>query len=143
MKNNVRLIYLGRVKKVSRAIRKANEILSDPEFYSLIRDYKKFGEDLSPEVIASLMERNNHEIIVHVSYLMPIKIASTRSASRITLSYWNMSKDLPVAVNAIIHETVNAIDHLHAALNKENEQMYHRRETAPWVIGAIAEIMVK
>jgi hypothetical protein len=143
MKNNVRLIYLGRVKKIRKAVRKANEILGDPEFYNLIRDYKKFGEDLSPEVIASLMEKNNHEIIVRVSYLMPIKVASTRSAASITLSYWNMSNDLAVAVNAIIHETVNAIDHLHAALNKESVNQYHRRETAPWVIGAIAEIMVK
>lgn len=143
MGNNVRLIYLGRVKKVRLAVRKANEILSDPEFYGLIRDYKKFGEDLPPDVIANLMEGNNHEIIVRVSFFMPIKIASTSSASSIKLSYWNMSKDLPVAVNAIIHETVRAIDHLHSALHTKHSEQYHDGQTAPWVIGAIAEIMVR
>lgn len=145
MNSNVRLIYLGRVKKIRLAVRKANEILNDPGFYSLIRDYKKFGEDLPPEVIAGLMEENNHEIIVRVSFLMPISVASTRSASSITLSYWNMSSDLPVAVNTIIHETVKAIDYLHSALHsKRNTIDYnHEGQTAPWVIGAIAEIMVK
>lgn len=145
MNSNVRLIYLGRIKKIRMAVRKANEILNDPEFYNLIRDYKKFGEDLPPEVIAQLMEENNHEIVVRVSFLMPIRVASTRSASTIRLSYWNMSNDLPVAVNTIIHETVKAMDYLHSALHNKRDMMIHNHEgqTAPWVIGAIAEIMVK
>ncbi len=142
MENNVRLIYLGRIKKIRGAVRKANEILADPEFYEQIRGYKKFDNtDLSPEVIAGMMEGNNHEIIISVSFLSFFTHASTGSSGRISLSYWNFSKDLPSAVNTLIHETVNAIDYLNS--NGYEKRSTFERPTAPWVIGAIAEIMVK
>ena len=139
----VRLIYLGQVKKVKAAVNKANEILSNPEFYDQIRGYKKFDNtDLSPEVIADLMEENNHEININVGFLMLTSSAAVTSSSNILISYWNFSKDLPSAVNTLIHETVNAMDRLHSVIQQrplENKP----RPTAPWVIGAIAEIMVK
>lgn len=141
--HNVRLVYSGRIKKVCQAICKANEILNDPEFYELIRDYKKFGEDLPPEVIAGLMEQNNHVIRVRVNYLMPFSVAYIHSASSVRISYWNFSGDLPTGVNTMIHETVRAISHLHPSLQGKDSQINSYGHTAPWVIGSIAEIMVK
>jgi hypothetical protein len=143
MENYVRLTYPGRVKKAKAAVDKANEILRNPEFYDQIRGYKKFDNtDLSPEVIANLMEERSHEIIVDLSFLMLMANASTHSPNRITLSFWNFSKDLPSAVNTLIHETVNAMDRLHSTI--QDKPMENKaRPTAPWVIGAIAEIMVK
>jgi hypothetical protein len=139
----VRLIYLGQVKKVRSAVNKANEILSNPEFYDQIRGYKKFDNtDLSPEVIADLMEENSHEINVSLSFLMLTSSATVTSSSNIMLSYWNFSKDLPSAVNTLIHETVNAMDRLHSVIQQKPMES-KPRPTAPWVIGAIAEIMVK
>ncbi len=143
MENYVRLIYLGRIKKARIAVAKANEILRNPEFYDQIRGYKKFDNtDLSPEVIATLMEERSHEIIVDLSFLMLMTNAATNASDRITLSYWNFSKDLPSAVNTLIHETVNAMDRLHSAIQDKPIEA-KTRPTAPWVIGAIAEIMVK
>lgn len=139
----VRLIYLGQVTKVRSAVNKANEILSNPEFYDQIRGYKKFDNtDLSPEVIADLMEENSHEININLSFLMLTSSAAVTSSSNITLSYWNFSKDLPSAVNTLIHETVNAMDRLHSLIQQKPMES-KPRPTAPWVIGAIAEIMVK
>lgn len=143
MDKYVRLLYPGKVRKARAAVDKANEILRNPEFYDQIRGYKKFDNtDLSPEVIATIMEEQSHVININLSYLMLTSNAHTHSSSRIHLSYWNFSNDLPSAVNTLIHETVNAVDRLHSMLHQK--PLEHKiRPTAPWVIGAIAEIMVK
>lgn len=143
MRKHVRLIYLGQVKKIKSAVDKANQILNNPEFYDQIRGYKKFDNtDLSPDVIADLMEENSHEIVIDLSFLMLTSSAVVTSSSHITVSYWNFSNDLPSAVNTLIHETVNAMDRLHCLI-RHRPMEPKPRPTAPWVIGAIAEIMVK
>lgn len=136
---NVHLVYTGRIEKVKRAVDRANEILKDPEFYGLIRDYRKFGEDLPPDLIAELMESRHHSIRISVDPLMPVDVATTRSASSIKLSYWNFPSELPAGVNTMVHETVKAVSLLH----QEHPNTDEHRQTAPWVIGSIAEIMVK
>ncbi|HOZ86536.1 MAG TPA: hypothetical protein PL029_02205 [Bacteroidia bacterium] len=142
MEKNVRLIYLGRIRKIRSAVRKANEILSDPEFYEQIKGYRKFNyTDLTPDEIASQMQENNHEIIVNVSFLSFFLPAYANSSNKIVLSFWNFSKDLPAAVNILIHETVNTIELMNN--NNRGNKYYNERAAAPWIIGAIAEVMVK
>ncbi len=142
MEKNVRLIYLGRIKKIRAAVRKANEILADPEFYDQIKGYRQFNyTDLTPDEIARQMQENNYEIIVQVSLLSFFLPAYTNSGNKIVVSYWNFSSDLPSAVNSLIHETVNAIDFLNH--HSKGMKYYNERAAAPWIIGAIAEVMVK
>jgi hypothetical protein len=138
---NVKLKYAGNFKRVKVAVEKANEILSSPEFYNQIKAYKKFdNSSLSPEIISRLMQESDHEIIVRVNWLIPV---SSTLYDRITVSGWDFSNNLATAVNNLIYETVNSIDCLYDILNND----HHHRETdtltAPWVIGAIAEVMVK
>lgn len=143
MEKHVRLVYPGTVRKAKEAVKKANEILGNPEFYDQIRGYRTFDTtDLSPEVIAGMMEDGDHRITVDLSVLILNTKAASSSPERITLSYWNFSTHLPSAVNTLIHETVNAMDRFrNQAKNKPLEN--RPQPTAPWVIGAIAEIMVK
>jgi len=138
---NVSLLYSGNLKKVSTAVKKANEILSSPQFYEQIRAYKKFDNSpLSPEIISRLMQDSGHEIQVSVNWIIPIV---NNKHNKISVSGWDFSSNLPTGVNNLIYETVNSIDCLYDILN--NESSDHRSSgslTAPWVIGAIAEVMV-
>lgn len=142
MEGNVRLIYQGRLKTIRAAVRKANEILENPEFYEQIKGYRKFNyTDLSPEEIARVMQENHYEISVSVSMFSFFLPAHIDSENRIIVSYWNFSKNLPAAVNILIHETVNAVDLMNN--NVKGDKYYNERAAAPWIIGAIAEVMVK
>lgn len=142
MKKNVHLTYSGKIRKIKAAVDKTNEILASPQFYDQIRAYKKFDNSaLSPEIIARLMQESNHEIIVKVNSLIPP--VSATHYNKITLWHWDFSNNLGHGVNLLIHETVNAIDCLYDILNNENGTRSQDNLTAPWIIGAIAEVMVK
>ena len=145
MKKNVKLLYDGKIRKVRIAVNKANEILADPEFYNQIRAYTKFNEnDLSPDAVSKLMEESEHRILVNVSFVMPIASAQTMNHDEIRVSYWNFNKALPAGVNTLVHHTVNAIDIFNAIKNNNRlRKKFPEGNSAPWVIGAIAEIMVK
>jgi hypothetical protein len=137
---NVSLNYAGNLKKVKSAVSKANEILSSADFYNQIRAYKKFDNSaLSPEIIARLMQESGHEISVYVNWVI---VSPNTKFDRITLSGWDFSSNLASGVNTIIYETVNSIDSLYNILNNDHEH-HPDRQTASWVIGAIAEVMVK
>ena len=137
---HVNLFYSGHLRKVSSAVAKANEILGSEEFYDQIRAYKKFDNSpLSPEIISRLMQDFGHRIEVNVNWFVP----STRTKhDRINVSGWEFSSNLATGVNNLIYETVNSIDCLYDILNNENNQRGSVNLTAPWVIGAIAEVMV-
>ncbi len=137
---NVHLHYAGNLKKVNNAVTKANEILSSAQFYDQIRAYKKFDNSaLSPEIISRLMQDSGHRIEVKVSWIVPT--IKTRH-DKINVSGWDFSTNLPAAVNNLIYETVNSIDCLYDILNNESVHRDSGSLTAPWVIGAIAEVMV-
>lgn len=138
---NVSLKYTGNLKKVKTAVSKANEILSSADFYNQIRAYKKFDNSaLSPEIIARLMQESGHEITVHVNWVIT---SPATKFDKIILSGWDFSSNLATGVNTLIYETVNSIDSLYNILNADKTSHRTERQTASWVIGAIAEVMVK
>ena len=138
---NVSLQYKGSLKKVSLAVNKANEILNSEEFYNQIRAYRKFDNStLSPEVISRLMQDSGHKIEVSVNWIVPI--ANPRH-DKIHVSGWDFSPVMGTGVNNLIYETVHCIDCLYEALHKNGMQRKSANLTAPWVIGAIAELMAK
>lgn len=137
--NNVRLQYSGNLKKVQVAVNKANEILSSFQFYDQIRAYKKFDNSaLSPDVISRLMQESGHSIEVSVNWVLPV--VQIRH-NKICVSGWDFSSNIGTAVNNLIYETVNSIDCLYHLTNDEEPQSEATSLTAPWVIGAIAEVM--
>ncbi len=138
---NVHLSYEGNIKRVKTAVTKANEILSRPEFYDQIRAYKKFDNSaLSPEIISRLMQESGHRIVVSVNWIIPI---TSPQYDKIVVSGWDFSNNLATGVNTLIYETVNSIDCLYDILNNDTPHKQADSLTAPWVIGAIAEVMVK
>jgi hypothetical protein len=138
---NIRLKYSGRVKRVARAVDKANEILECQEFYDLIRAYKNFDNSaLSPEVIARLMQDSGHQIHVKVHAFLPILPSQH---DKIFVSIWDFGRSVGANVNMLIYETVNCMDSLYDILNTEAAQRTSGNHTAPWVIGAIAEVMAE
>jgi len=137
---NVNLHYSGSLTKVSSAVKKANEILGSSQFYDQIRAYKKFDNSaLSPEIISRLLQDSGHQIEVSVNWFIP---TTKTKYNKISLSGWEFSSNLPAGVNNLIYETVNSIDCLYDILNNENNPRSSGSLTAPWVIGAIAEVMV-
>lgn len=89
------------------------------------------------------MEQSNHFISIRAAP-KPIANASTVSADEITVSSIRFSRHLPAAVNTLIHETVHAVDFLNGRLEftHDGNGAEGQQQTAPWVIGAIAERMV-
>jgi hypothetical protein len=141
MKKNIQLVYTGKVKKVRTAVEKTNEILSSREFYSQIRAYRRFDNSaLSPDVIAKLMEESGHVIKIKTSWFMPDSASTTHNTIKVCT--WNFSTNLALGVNTLIYETVNSIDCLYDILYNEKHRQGDSM-TAPWVIGAIAEVMVR
>jgi len=141
----VQLIYSGGLLKVDRAVAKANEILHSQEFYEEIRKKPSFDySKLSPQEIATLMEQASWEITIKAAF-KPIANASTEGPHLIKVSNIRFSSHLPTAVNTLIHETVHAIDWHNGELEftHNGNSPIGQENTAPWVIGAIAESLVK
>lgn len=137
---NVTLTYKGHLTKVKTAVSKANEILAAKQFYNMIRGYKQFDQnELSPETISQLLEDSGHRITVTVNWLFPIPRPSHKT---ITISAWDFSGNLAAGVNELIKGTVSSIDRLYAIQNNKPSSEYSTNQTAPWVIGSIAEILL-
>ena len=141
----VKLLYKGNIKRIKAASEIANKILSSSEFYSRIRDIDKFDQtSLSGSDIAGLMENAGHTVTV-TGALKPIANASTETSDEIKVSVFRFGWRLKTGVNTLVHETVHAIDLLNSKTDfthstNDNSDGRHNN-TAPWVIGKIAEDM--
>ena len=140
MKNYVCLVYSGQLSKFKQAVKTANEILRDPQFYDKLRDHSKFDSDeLSANVLANLMEKEGFRIHTRAN-LTPFGIqARVQSLRYISVSYWKCRKDLKTAVNLLVQETANLFDRQYS--NRQNK-IINPGTTMAWVAGAIAELMV-
>lgn len=146
MKKPIRLVYEGKRTNIINAVNKANEILNEPTFYNKIKAVKKFDQtNILPAEIADLLGTSDYDIWV-VAKIMPIANAKTLTHNEIKVSKSNFSSDLAEAVNTLIHEAVHAVDWLNGQqdfTHNDNDNSDHKQDnTAPWVIGAIAESMV-
>lgn len=146
--NHITLVYKGKKAKIKNAVDKANEILNSYAFYEEIRKIDSFANSsLSGHYVASLME-NSKQVIVVVGAFRPIANASTTSSDKIKVSIFHFSSNLSIGVNTLIHETVHAVDFLDGEgidfTHSDNNNDDHKQDkTAPWIIGEIAEKMVK
>ena len=145
------LIYDGSNENVITAVKKANEILNSKYFYDEVRKVPRFDNTkLSGHEIADRMEKANQDIKI-VRKIKPIANASTKTSDKIKISSSLFGKDstgnfsLSIAVNTLIHETVHAVDFLSSGseFTHDENSPEGQENTAPWVIGAIAEKMVE
>lgn len=149
--NHITLVYNGSNKGVIEAVKKANEILNDKNFYQEIRKVKQFDHSkLTGIEVANKMENAKHHVKI-VRRIKPIANASTTTSNKIKVSRSlfgdddNGKFDLAAAVNTLIHETVHAVDFLDKGdeFTHDGNEAAGQEKTAPWVIGEIAEKMVK
>lgn len=148
--SHIKLVYNGRNVNVIAAVKKANEILNSKYFYDEIRKYPKFdNSQLSGREIADRMEKANQDVKI-ARKIKPIANAATTTSDKIKISRSLFGKDatgnfsLSIAVNTLIHETVHAVDFLNTGneFTHNGNKPKDQENTAPWVIGAIAETMV-
>lgn len=140
-KKYAHLVYGGRNKRVLAAVDRANEILSDPDFYIQIREIKHFDHTLlSSFYIAKILEECSMEIEVVLTNFFSSRESHADSSSRIIINRWNFNTSLAKRVNLLIHYTVEAV----AQVNKNllQEKFKSRDLAPPKTIGNIASSMV-
>ncbi len=140
-KKYARLIYGGKNKRVLDAVIRANEILSDPDFYVQIRSIKQFDHTiLSSFYIAKILEECSMEIEVVLAGFLSSRESRAESAAQITINRWNFNTSLANRVNLLIHYTVEAVAHINKNLLIEKNP--DRDLAPPKAIGNIASTMV-
>lgn len=144
---HITLIYTGTTHNVTEAVKVANEILNNKDFYGQIGKIQKFDNSiLRGKDIADRIEKASQQIIV-VRKNKPKAIASTSTSDQINISRKlfgidsTKNFDLATAVNTLIHETVHAVDYLGTGneFTHNGNSSKGQENTAPWMIGAIAE----
>ena len=141
------LYYKGNKLKIYAAVQHVNRILNDTNFYNQIAQIKRFDNSkYTGQEIAEYIRHSDLVIEVKEAF-MPIANASTKVPYRIKVSIFNFSSDLSTATNTLIHEIVHAVDlqdgdydFTHSSNNNDDGS---QDNTAPWVIGAIAEEFAK
>ncbi len=148
---HITLVYNGSNNNVTEAVKKANEILNSKEFYDEIRKIQRFDNSkLTGQEIADRMEKANQQIKV-VRKTKPIANASTTTSDKIKISRSLFGKDstgkfdINTAINTLIHEVVHAVDFLNTGdeFTHNGNSPQGQENTAPWVIGDIAEKMME
>jgi len=148
--SHLTLIYTGSNNNVAGAVQKANEILNSTSFYEQIRKIAKFDHSsLTGQQVADRMQSASQQIRV-VRKIKPIANASTKTSDKIKISRSLFGLDstgkfvLSIAVNTLIHETVHAVDFLNTGseFTHDGNRSDGQENTAPWMIGDIAERMV-
>ena len=148
--SHLTLIYTGSNNNVAGAVQKANEILNSTSFYEQIRKIAKFDHSsLTGQQVADRIQSASQHIRV-VRKIKPIANASTKTSDKIKISRSLFGLDstgkfvLSIAVNTLIHETVHAVDFLNTGseFTHDGNRSDGQENTAPWMIGDIAERMV-
>ena len=141
----MKLIFNETDEHIKNAVCKANEILSNPEFYAAIANLPQMDNTkLSSQQIADILNNSIQEIAIK-SYkaLNPLSKANATTVSKdlIKLNTRRFSQNLKVAVNTLIHESVHAVDLADSKLDFTHSSNYPKgqEKTVPWVIGALTE----
>lgn len=148
----MKLIFTESQAYIKAAVDKANEILSNPEFYEQIKKIPKFDNTiLTPIRISDILREASQEIQIETYWgINPFKPgtcvnARTLSAKLIKVNTRCFSKNLKTAVNTLIHESVHAADFLDGSwdfTHADNRNEGEEDNTAPWLIGKLAEQFV-
>jgi hypothetical protein len=142
----VKLHYLGKNEKIIAAVAEANKILSKPEFYIRVDTIQRFDNSTYSGLRVSNEIKNLNRVIEVEDYWKPWGSANAKTVSVIKLNTAKLKRSHSSITNTIVHETVHAVDWW---VNKEWDYTHDgnspngQDNTAPWVIGAIAEDMAQ
>jgi hypothetical protein len=142
MKEHISLVYTGNLKKVKVAVKRANEILCDPEFYDHIRGCQSFENTvLSAFYVAQILEKLHLEITVEVGSIFSFEATKTVSCNKIVMNFWDVNTPLAQRVDTLVRHTVDAVDLMNTHIKKDKNRKRANEATAPCVIGSIARVM--
>lgn len=140
------LVYEGSNQKVIESVEEANRILQLREFYDRIAAVPRFdNSSYSPQQVSDELHNFDRTIAVQ-GYWNILSLANASTQTEININTAKLRRSKTSIVNTLIHETVHAIDWL---TNKAWDYTHDgnspagQDQTAPWVIGALAEGMVK
>ncbi len=146
---NMKINYKGNYEQVKLAVEDANEVLYSNEFYELIRQHTNFNcSKKTPQEIADIIQNTSLEVEVKLykprwrfSKVLGYFVKS--KPNNLFLNSRKLYRDTSSISNTIVHEYVHAVDN-----NFDNTiiDFGHNcgtlKNTAPYVIGNIAEIII-
>ena len=142
------IVYDGDLDYVQAAVKRANEVLNNPDFYLELRKIKEFGNtSLSGSEIADLIQTATQKINIKTYwYWNPFHPrscvnANTKTSTEISINKRCFSEELVEAVTTLIHETVHAVDWLDGKQNftHRTNKRQGNEDTAPYVIEEIGK----
>jgi hypothetical protein len=141
----VSLHYGGQNEKIIVAVSEANKILSNPAFYQRIEAILHFDNTTySGTQVISEFKNLNRVIEVDTYWKWPSK-ANAKTLTIIKVNTAKLSRTHASITNTIIHELTHAVDwwtNSHFDYTHDGQSPTGQKQTAPWVIGDIAEKLV-
>lgn len=148
----MKLIFNGSQPNIKVAVKKANDILSNPRFWDNVEILPQFDNTkFTSAQIANILRNANQEIYIKTYWSFnPFRPrtcvnATTINATLIKINTRCFSNDLKTAVNTLVHESVHAADYLDVSwdfTHVDNANEGEEDNTAPWAIGKLAEKFV-
>lgn len=142
------VVFHGDQEAVVRATGLANGILSNPQFYTRIRERARFDlTEVTPQRIATLMEQCAVQLRVELyRHLLPSRALGYEDPAhpdRVFLNARKLDRSDASIVGTIIHEAVHAVD----AVSPErfghgDNSPVGKDNTAPYWIGNLAISLV-
>ena len=145
----MKINYKGNFEQVKLAVEDANEILYSSNIYDLIKQFEEFNcAKKTPAEIAEILRDTDLEVEVGIYkprwvYSKVMGYFVRNRPNNIFLNSRKLYRDTNSITNTIVHEYVHAVDNRN---NNDLIEFGHNcgtyTNTAPYVIGNIAEIII-
>jgi hypothetical protein len=147
--NNMKINYKGNYEQVKLAVEDANEILYSREFYELINQRENFNcTEKTPQEISKILQETDLEIEVKTykpkwRYSKVLGYFVKSKPKNVFLNSRKLYRETSSITNTIVHEYVHAVDnHFENTAIDFGHNCGTFKNTAPYTIGNIAEIMI-
>jgi hypothetical protein len=142
----MKLRYKGRNKNILKALKVANGILNNPEFYRRIDAFGQFDNtepsDLSAAKISSFIKNHPKKVFVKTYLGKPGTNAKTGRSTSFKLNRLRLGRPINNIAKTMIHEYVHCVDFAlkgYGFTHVDNDNSDGDEDnTAPWAIAQIA-----
>jgi hypothetical protein len=139
--------YSGSYSNVNMAVKMANNLLNNNNFYQLIRTYQRFDmSDVTNDMIAALMKRHSTLTITVKTYKpwwpwsKAVAMFKPSEPHTVYLSSRRLNRSAASVVGSLLHEYVHLVDNLYSeySFGHGSNSKYGKENTAPYAIGTMA-----
>lgn len=138
----IQLHYSGDNEKIALAVTEANKILANPEFYKQIDAIPTFDNSSYSGLQVSTEIKDLNRTIEVKDYWKPWGFANAKTVSVVRIKTAKLKRSHASITNTVIHETVHAVDWWRNNLwdyTHDGNSPNGQNNTAPWIIGRLAE----